>query len=189
VETAAGPTPALRRSVVLSTALVAIGFAVGAVVLASSAGWYLVFKTLHVFFAFVWIGGGLLMTLLGVKAELSKDPEERVWIARQGAFVSGRIFAPSSLVVLAAGIAMMVDVDWGWEHFWVLFGLAGFAWTFTTGLGVIVPLTHKLDRLVDTVGPSAPESQAVLSRILLAAKIDIAVLMLVVIDMIVKPFS
>jgi hypothetical protein len=42
---------------------------------------------------------------------------------------------------------------------------------------------------VTTVGPYAPESQAVLGRILLAARIDIAVLLLVVIDMVVKPFS
>jgi uncharacterized membrane protein len=189
METAASSTAAARRSVLLSTVLVGIAFLVVAVVFAWSAGWYLVFKVLHIFFTTVWIGGGALMTLLGVKAELSDDPSERVWLARQGAFVSGRIFAPSSLVVLATGIGMMIKIDWGWEHFWVVFGLLGFAWTFTTGLGVIVPLTQKLNRLVDTVGPNAPESQAMLSRILLAAKIDIAVLLLVVIDMVVKPFA
>jgi uncharacterized membrane protein len=173
----------------VSTGLVGAGFLAAAFVLTSSAGWYLIFKVLHVFFSFLWIGGGALLTFLGVKAELSTEPGERAWIARQAAFVSGRIFAPSSLVVLAMGVAMMVKVDWGWDQFWVIFGLVGFAWTFTTGLGVIVPLTRKLDRLVLTEGPDSPAAQAVLSRILLAAKIDIAVLLLVVIDKIVKPFS
>src|SRR5262245_49176442 len=188
METAATTAPVRRTSVLASTALISLAFVVVAVVFLWGAAWYQIFKVLHIFFAVVWIGGGLLMTVFGIKAELSDDPGERIWLARQGAWVSGGVFAPSALVVLAMGIAMMLKVDWGWDNFWVVFGLLGFAWTFTTGLGVIVPLSHRLNRLVDTVGPDAPEAQATISRILLAARIDIAVLLLVVIDMVVKPF-
>jgi len=187
--TAATTAPGRHTSVLASTALIGVAFVVVAVIFMWGAAWYQIFKVFHIFFVVVWIGGGLLMTLFGIKAELSDDPGERIWLARQGAFVSGGVFAPSSLVVLAMGIAMMLRVDWGWNQFWVVFGLLGFAWTFTTGLGIIVPLSHKLNRLVDTVGPDAPESQATISHILLAARIDIAVLLLVVIDMVVKPFQ
>jgi hypothetical protein len=189
MQTAPATSTVGRNSVLASTALIALAFIVVAVVFMRGATWYQIFKVLHLFFALVWIGGGLLMTLLGLKAELSNDSSERIWLARQGAFVSGGIFLPSSVVVLAMAIAMMLKVDWGWHTFWIVFGLAGFAWTFTTGLGVIVPLTRKLNRLVDTVGPDAPEAQAAISHILLAARIDIAVLLLVVIDMVVKPFQ
>lgn len=188
VESAASSGPR-RQSVLFSTALIAIAFLIVAVIFTWSAERYQIYKVLHIFFSVVWIGGGLLMTLLGVKAELSDDPSERMWLARQGAFVSDKVFLPSSLVVLAMGILMMRDIDWGWGSFWILFGLFGYATTFTTGLGFIVPATRKLNRIVDTVGPDSAEAQAVISRILFYAKIDIAILLLVVIDMVVKPFS
>ena len=189
MESAAASTPVERRAVVLPTLLIGLAFCVAAVVLLWDAGWYQVFKVVHVGFAVVWIGGGVLITLLGVRAELASDPQQRVWLGRQLAFVGRTVFAPSSLIVLASGIAMVVDVDWGWDRFWVVFGLFGFAWSFAAGVGVIAPAARKLERLVHTAGPDAPESQATLARILLVARIDFAVLLLVVIAMIVKPFS
>jgi uncharacterized membrane protein len=189
METAPATAQVGRNSVLASTALIALAFLVVAVIFLRGTTWYQIFKVLHIFFAVVWIGGGLLMTLLGIRAELSNDSSERTWLARQGAFVSSGVFLPSSFVVLAMAFAMMHEVDWGWNSFWILFGLAGFAWTFTTGLGIIVPLTRRLNRFVDTLGPDSPEAQAAISHILLAARIDIAVLLLVVIDMVVKPFS
>ena len=38
-------------------------------------------------------------------------------------------------------------------------------------------------------GPHSPEAQATVRKLLLVARVDVAVLMLVVVDMVVKPFS
>jgi hypothetical protein len=42
---------------------------------------------------------------------------------------------------------------------------------------------------MQTAGPTAPETQKAIREILLIARFDIAVLLLVVVDMVVKPFS
>ncbi|HZO98332.1 MAG TPA: DUF2269 family protein [Gaiellaceae bacterium] len=182
-------TTAERQTPLLPTLLVAAAFLVVAIVFCASSSWYLTFKAVHVGFAVIWIGGGLLLTVLGVVAERQNDAEGLAAIAKQAALVGEKLFSPASVIVLAAGIAMMVNLDWGWEHFWVVAGLIGFASTFVTGVGFLSPRSKRLHELMQTAGPTAPETQAAISEILLIARIDVAVLLLVVVDMVVKPFS
>jgi len=153
------------------------------------AHWYALFRLVHIVVAVFWVGGGLLLTILGLKAEASNDPNEVVTLARWAAFVGEKLFAPAGLVVLLMGIAMMINTDLGWGKFWVVAGLVGYGLTFVTGVAVLSPLAKKIDVLATTKGPTAPETLAVISRILLVARFDVAVLLLVVADMVTKPFS
>jgi uncharacterized membrane protein len=133
--------------------------------------------------------GGLLLTVLGLRAERAQDPNEMATLARQAAFAGEKLFAPAGLIVLAMGIAMMVNTNWGWGKFWIVAGLVGYGLTFVTGVFVLSPLAKKIDALLKQKGPTAPETQAAIQRILLVARFDIAVLLLVVADMVTKPFS
>jgi hypothetical protein len=58
-----------------------------------------------------------------------------------------------------------------------------------TGIAVLAPVAKKVAELAESQGPEAPETQAAIRRILLVARVDIAVLLLVVADMVTKPFS
>jgi hypothetical protein len=71
----------------------------------------------------------------------------------------------------------------------VIAALIGYAITFTTGIGVLSPLAKKIDGLIESKGVEAAETQAAIQRILLVARVDVAVLVLVVADMTTKPFS
>ena len=188
METTVATTPARPASLV-PTALIGAAFLVVAVIFAASSSWYLTFKAVHVIFAVVWIGGGLLLTILGILAELRNEPVELATLARQASMVGERIFTPASLIVLAMGIAMMVNLDWGWGSFWIVFGLLGFASTFVIGIGLLAPLSKRAAAAFAESGPESPEAQALVARILVIARVDIAVLLLVVVDMVVKPFS
>ena len=187
-------TPATRSG---ASARVTIGVgltvAILAVVFAFNSSWYLhwyaLFRVVHVTLAVFWVGGGLLLTILGLRAERSTDPMEMATLARQAAFAGERLFAPTGLVVLLMGIAMMIHTNWGWGKFWVIAGLIGYAATFVTGIGVLSPLAKKVDVLMTEKGPTAAETQAAIRRILLVARVDIGVLLLVVADMVTKPFS
>jgi uncharacterized membrane protein len=151
--------------------------------------WFGVFKLVHVSFAIFWVGGGLLLTLLAARAERAKSPEELATIARQAMFAGEKLFAPASGIVLAMGIAMVINEHIGFGTTWVTIGLIGFAISFVTGIAVLSPRARKLVGLFDTVGAAAPETQKAIGEIILIARIDVAVLLIVVGDMFMKPFS
>ena len=74
--TSVATTPAERQASLVPTALIAVAFlAVAIAFVTSSSSWYLAFKTVHVGFAVIWIGGGALLTVLGLRAELSRNPQ------------------------------------------------------------------------------------------------------------------
>ncbi len=154
-----------------------------------TSDWYAFFKWVHVTGAVLWVGGGLTLTILALKAERSSEPAEMAMIARQAAFVGERVFAPIGLLVLGMGIAMVVNLDLGWGTSWIVIGLVGYAITFLTGLLVLGPQAKRIGQLIETVGAEAAETQAAIKRILLIARVDEGVLLLVVAAMILKPFT
>jgi uncharacterized membrane protein len=185
METTASSKPSLNL-----TAVIAAAFLVVAIVFAGSNGhWYFVFKAIHVTFAVIWIGGGALLTILGVMAERRNDPVELAAIARQTAMVSRKLFSPAAIVVLLAGIGMMINGSLDWNQFWVSFGLLGFLSSLVVGIAFLAPQSRKVAALIETEGVSSSAAQAGIAKILVIARYDIAVLLLVVFDMVLKPFS
>jgi uncharacterized membrane protein len=193
MESTTSAAPADRRSSAPLT--IALGIAVlvlGAVFALASgwyADWYSVFRVVHVVLAVFWVGGGLTLTVLGLRAESLDDPREIATLARQAAFVGEKLFAPTGLVVLLMGIALVINGHLGWGHFWIVAALVGYAATFVTGVGVLSPLAKKVDALIESKGAESAEAQAAIKRILLVARVDVTVLLLVVADMTTKPFA
>jgi len=180
------------RSAPLTLALGVVVLAVGTIFALESGwynDWYSIFRVVHVVVAVFWVGGGLTITILGLRAEGMDDPREIATLARQAAFIGERFFAPAGLVVLLMGIGMVINGHLGWNHFWVIAALVGYAITFTNGVGVLSPLAKKVDALIASKGPEAAETQAAVRRVLMIARVDVAVLVLVVADMTTKPFS
>jgi uncharacterized membrane protein len=182
----------VRSTAPLTGVIAAVALAVAIVFVTQSGlrdSWYFAFKSVHVIAAVVWIGGGMLLVILGVAAEIKRDPAELATVARQAALVGERLFAPAGLVVLLMGIAMMLNTNWGWGKFWVIVGLLGYAATFITGVAVLSPMARKASRLIAEKGADDPETTAHIQRILLVARVDMAVLFLVIVDMVAKPFA
>ena len=185
-----------RSSSARITAAIGLGIVAIGLVFAfqSSDGphWFALFKWIHVSVAFFWVGGGILLTVLGLKAEASSDPNEIVTLARWSAWVGERLFAPAGGVVLAMGIAMLIhggDPIIAWGKFWVIVGLIGYAVSMVLGMAVLSPQAKRIHELSDEKGATAPETLAAIRRILLIARFDVAILLIVVADMITKPFS
>lgn len=193
MESTSAAPPAEQRS----SAPVTIGLGIAVLVLGTVfalasgwyANWYSLFRVVHVVVAVFWVGGGLTLTVLGLRAESLDDPAEIATLARQAAFVGEKIFAPAGLVVLAMGIAMMINTDWGWGTFWIDAGLIGYASSFVVGVAVLSPLAKRIVASSEQNGATHPETVALINRIMLIARVDVAVLLLVVADMVTKPFS
>jgi uncharacterized membrane protein len=182
-----------RNSGTLTYALLAIVLAVAAIFALNSTAvpdhWYGLFKAVHVTFAVLWVGGGVMITILAIVAERSSDPLQIAQVARQAATVGERFFAPVGLVTFLMGIAMMLNTNWGWGKFWIVIGLIGYAATFLIGIGLIAPTVKKLHAVIEAKGPTDPDAIALIKRVMLIARVDAALLLIVVLDMVTKPFS
>jgi hypothetical protein len=169
-------------------ALVGIGLLFAFKATDTSSTWYGIFKLIHVCIAVFWVGGGLLLTGLALRAQFSKDPGELATIARQAAWVGERLFAPAGGIVLAMGVALVINSPAiGFGDAWVTIGLAGWAISFVTGVAVLSPRAKKISQLLETAGDGAPETQKAIREILLIARVDVALLLVVVMDMLMKP--
>src|SRR5215469_14312672 len=107
------PAPRRLSSGMITAAIGAVVAVVGIVfafnATDASSHWFALFKLIHVSVAVFWVGGGLVLTVLALRAERTREPEEMVTIAGQAAFVGERFFAPAGLIVLAMGITMVVN--------------------------------------------------------------------------------
>jgi uncharacterized membrane protein len=177
------------RSSQLPTILIGAAFLLVAIVFAASSDLYDAFMAVHVTFVVVWVGGGAALTILGIVAQATGDGAQLAAIAKQAAFLGQRVFAPAGIIVVAMGVAMVLRGHIGFDHFWTVFGMLGFLSTFIIGVAVLRPMSESVAKILEEKGVDAPESRAAVEKILLIARADIAVLLLVVVDMVTKPFS
>jgi uncharacterized membrane protein len=171
------------------TSAIALALIVVSIIFAASAPWYFVFKMLHVGAAVIWVGGGVFLTICAVLAELADDDDQLLQIGHWAETVAGRLFPAMSFVVLGFGFAMTSNGDIPYDQFWLIFGLVAWGLSAATGILFLGPEAKRLNRAAAEHGPKSPQVQARLRRILLVARIDIALMFLIVFDMVVKPFS
>ncbi len=191
---ATGSAADTRGSNNLTYAILAAVVVIGVIFAFSSSSalpnnWYSAFKAVHVLFVVIWVGGGVTIMIHAIRAQNARDPEGIVVVAKQAAFMGEKVFAPVGLVTFLMGIAMMINSSWGWGHFWIIAGLIGYASTFTVGIAILSPMAKKIDESAERNGATHPETLALIDRIMLIARFDVAVLLLVVLDMVIKPFS
>jgi uncharacterized membrane protein len=178
-----------RRTSVVTTSLIVAAFLVVSIVFATQTTWYFVFKMLHVGAAALWVGGGLFIAICAILAELANDDDQLLEIGRLADQVASKVFPLMSFVVLGFGFAMTANGNIGYDQFWIIFGLVAWAASAATGIPFLTPETKRLTSAMAARGPKDPEVQARLRRILLVLRVDIAVMLLIVFDMVVKPFS
>ena len=170
----------LGAGIVLLVGLVVFGWAAPAA--------YNVYKMVHVLAAVIWVGGAATLVILAALTERENDPKALVSLGHKVEYIATPVFIPASLVALLFGILMMLKGDLDWGQFWVVAGLVGFAATFLTGIAFLSPQTKRFNTLAAAKGDDSPEAQAALHKLLLVARFDLVVLLLVIADMTAKPF-
>jgi len=188
------PTPAddvaaQRRTSLIVTSAVVVALVVVAIIFAANSQWYFVFKMLHVGAAVVWVGGGLFLAICAVLAELANDDDQLLQVGHWAETVAGRLFPVMSFAVLGFGIGMTENLSISYDQFWLVFGLVAWGLSAATGILFLGPEAKRLSKAAAEHGPKSPEVQARLRRILLVARVDVALMFLIVFDMVAKPFS
>ena len=145
---------------------------------------------LHVVAAVFWVGGGLYAQIVATRLANAGNDTATAAFTSQIEWSGLRLFMPSSLVVLAAGVYMVVDNDaWAFSQTWVWLSLGIYALSFIIGMAFLGPTSGKLAQVLTESGASDPEYKAMLRRLMMVSRVDVLALFVVVALMVLKPGS
>jgi uncharacterized membrane protein len=154
--------------------------------MAAAVTWYEVWKTLHVLAAVAWVGGALTLSVLAFFAVRSPLPGRKAEFAREAEKVGMRLFFPAGLILVVMGFILVRQAHWGY-HTWVILALVAYGLSFVTGAAFLGPESGRIAKAIEAEGPDAPAVAARINRIVLDSRIELVILLLIVVDMVVKP--
>jgi uncharacterized membrane protein len=148
---------------------------------------YELWLAIHILCAVVWVGGGVSVHVLGRLTVKRGDPEQIVAFNRDAVKLGNVFYAPLAIVLIIAGVLLVEDVGYGYGDLWITLGFLGWLFSLALRIGFYPWQARKVEAAVTGGGPAAPEAQATIGRILLVNSIEIAILLLVIVDMAIKP--
>jgi uncharacterized membrane protein len=148
---------------------------------------YTILKMFHVLFAALWVGGAIATNIYATRAVMSNEGPRIATFAKEAEWVGQRVFLPSAILVLLFGILTVLEGNIGFTDAWIILGLVGIGITIITGSTFLGPQSKRVGELFEARGPDDPEAQRILARLVAVARIDLVVLILVVVDMVLKP--
>jgi len=139
---------------------------------------------LHVVGAVAWVGGGLMLSVMGMATLRNPDPAAASAFGRALAWVGPRLFAPSVLLVLVTGPWMvLISGAWDFTQLWVLIGIGCFVLAFAVGATFLA----RIGVMLGSPETSPTEASALLRRWISAYLAVVAILLVALWDMTVKP--
>jgi uncharacterized membrane protein len=148
---------------------------------------YELWLAIHILCAVIWVGGGVSVHVLGRWTVKRGDPEQIVAFNRDAVKLGIVFYAPLSIVLIIAGVLLVEEVGYGYGDLWITLGFLGWLFSLALGIGFYPRQARKVEAAVTAGGQAAPEAHATIGRILLVNSIEITVLLLVIVDMAVKP--
>jgi uncharacterized membrane protein len=147
--------------------------------------WLLAF---HILFAVVWVGSNTAIQIFVIRARRA-GPDRLAYLASEIEWYGTRVLVPSSLLVVILGFILLHESSGAFDlgQGWVTFGFVVWLLSFIAGAGYLGPESGRLSKLVEERGPEDPDYQRRLRRIFMVSRIELLLLVLVVLDMTVKP--
>jgi uncharacterized membrane protein len=152
---------------------------------------YQIYLTVHILAAVVWVGGALMLQVFAIRAmaaSRSGDVQRLAVLSGEAEWVGTRMFVPASLILVIFGFLLVHKYHWPF-HLWLIFALVVWAASFLTGVAFLGPESGRLRRQLQRDGVENLAVQARIRRIFLVSRIELLFLILVVIDMALKPGS
>lgn len=149
---------------------------------------YPILKFVHVAAVICWLGGGVLLSILAAQVRRDGSAEELAATLNRIEWFGKRYFSLLMIVTLIAGIGL-VQIGWSFSAPWVGIGFLGLFISGAIGGGYLGRKAREIKALVAEGGAHSAPAQAAIGQFLVAARVDIVVLTLVVVDMVLKPGS
>jgi uncharacterized membrane protein len=152
---------------------------------ATTYQWYL---SIHILAAVLWVGGAFTIQLFAIRAVRADDGPRLATLTSEIEWVGTRLFIPSSLVLVIMGFLLINEGNYDYE-LWLVFPIVVWIASFVAGAGFLGPQSGKLSKDIDAYGMDSPQARGRLTRILTISRIELVLLLLVVLDMALKPGS
>jgi hypothetical protein len=140
----------------------------------------------HLLFVVAWVGTDIALQVLSLRI-LSAGPERSADFLSDIEWLGTRLLTPAALLVVVFGFGLISELDYSVGDTWIWLALAAFVASFIAGAGFLGPESGRIGNLVAERGADDPEVQARIRRILLVSRIELVILVLVILDMVVKP--
>jgi uncharacterized membrane protein len=156
-----------------------------AVVGSDAYKWLLAF---HILLAVIWVGSDVAIQILVMRAKRA-GPDRLAYFATEIEWYGTRVLVPSSLALVILGFILLHESSGAFDlgQGWVTFGFVVWVLSFISGAAYLGPESGRLSKLVEQRGPEDPDYLRRLARIFLVSRIELVLLILVVLDMAVKP--
>jgi hypothetical protein len=142
----------------------------------------------HVLGAVIWIGGGLMLSLVGARIRASNDPRLIGVFARMLSYTGLRVFMPAVLVVLVSGVwLVLIRSAQLFTQLWVLLAIAAFIAAFLVGAVYLSRIAIRLERLAGSDSLDIGTARDLLGRWLGGYYVVLAILLFALWDMVFKP--
>ena len=143
----------------------------------------------HVLSAIVWVGGGLMLSIVGLRVRASGDPNAIRQFAGTLSYAGVRVLLPAVVGTLGFGVWLVIEnAAWDFGQLWVLLALGLFAVAFLVGAVYLSRIGTRLQRWAINDEPtSANDGPMMLDQWLLGYGMVLVVLLVAVWDMVFKP--
>ena len=139
----------------------------------------------HIVGAAIWVGGGVMLLILGTRIGRVQDIAIRTQFVKDTSVV-GPVIGASAIVVLAAGIGMVLNSPAiEISQLWVWLGLTLFAVSAITGGAYFGPTGKKIENAL-TAG-NMDEVNRLTRQITAVSRFDVLLLLVIVGLMVFKP--
>ncbi len=147
--------------------------------------WLLAF---HILFAVVWIGSNTAIQIFVLRAQRAGG-DRLAYFASEIEWYGTRVLIPASLTLIVLGFLLLHESGGAWDfgQGWVTFGFVVWLLSFVAGAGYLGPESGRLSKLAAERSPDDPEYRRRIARIFVVSRIELLLLILVVLDMTVKP--
>ena len=141
----------------------------------------------HLLFVATWVGTAVSLQLFALRARMA-GPQRMADFLADVEWIGLRLLNPAALLVVVFGVLLVIeDPNYEFSQAWITLGLIAFVASATTGAAFLGPETGRIGKLVQQHGPDAAEVQARIRRVFLISRIELVVLVLIILDMVIKP--
>jgi hypothetical protein len=149
--------------------------------------WYELLLFLHILAIATWFGSGLAIMVLATRAISVGGAPFGTFTINAGWWAS-RAHPAAGVVLLLTGFGMVADADLSLGDTWLWLGIVGLVAAFGVGGALIGRTSDALTKQLEASGGVYAEQHRPLAeQLILYARIELAVLVLVIADMVAKP--